>query len=75
MIVGITLCVGDTVVPALGCLGGEYEAMLAPARRFLGCPKSGDSSDEDNSVISPYRLGFFLSRTLRLVDAFVETIG
>ena len=75
MIIGITLCGGDNVVPVLGYLGGKYEAMLVPARRFLGCPTSGDSSDEDNSVCSPYRLGFFLSRALRLVDASVESIN
>ena len=55
-------------------LGAEYEAMLTPLRGFSGRLLSIESSEDENSVRSPYRCGFFLSLALRRVDGSSVTI-
>ena len=73
-IVGITLWGGDGHGVAEIGLSGEYEAMLTPLRGFCGCLLSIESSEDESSVKSPYRFGFFLSLALRRVDASSVTI-
>ena len=74
-IVGITLWTGEVHVAAGVGLVGEYEAMLTLLRDFSGNLLSIDSSEDESSVKSPYRFGFFLSLALRRVDASSVTIA
>ena len=70
--VGITLWAGEVHFAAAVGLGGECEAMLTPLRGFSGRLLSME--EDESSVISPYRVGFFLSLALRRDDASSVTI-